>query len=55
MIVLSASDVSITVEDNVITHDVNGIWVGQDGSTITLTGGTSNLFIGVTNPLTTVS
>jgi parallel beta-helix repeat protein len=55
VIVVSASNVSITVEHNVITHNVNGIWLGQDGSTITLSGGTSNLFLGVTNPLTTVS
>ena len=55
VIVTAVSNVSITIEHNLITHDVNGIWLGQDGSTITVSGAASNLFIGVTSPLTTIS
>ena len=55
VIVTAVSNVSITIEHNIITNDINGIWVGQVGSTITVNGTTSNLFIKVTNPLVTVS
>jgi len=55
VIVAAASNVSITIEHNLITNDVIGVWVGQVGSTITVNGAPSNLFIGVTNPLVTVS
>jgi len=55
VIVTAVSNIDITIEHNTITNDVNGIWLGQVGSTITVHGATSNLFIGVTNPLTTVS
>ena len=46
---------NITIEHNIIVDDVNGIWLGQVGSTITVTGGAANLFLGVTNPLVTIS
>lgn len=55
VIVTAVSNVSITIEHNIIVGDVNGIWLGQVGSTITVTGGPANLFLAVTNPLVTVS
>jgi parallel beta-helix repeat protein len=54
VIVEAVSNVSITVEHNIIENDVNGIWVGQVGSMITVTGASSNLFLHVANPLVTV-
>jgi hypothetical protein len=55
VIVTAVSDVTITIEHNLITNDVNGIWVGQVGSTITVTGASANLFIKVANPFTVIS
>ena len=55
VIVTAVSNVSITIEHNLITNDVNGIWVGQVGSTITVAGASSNLFIRVANPFTVTS
>jgi parallel beta-helix repeat protein len=61
VIVTAVSNVSITIEHNVIFDDVNGIDFGQVGSTITVNGvaanlftGASNLFFGVQNPVVTV-
>jgi parallel beta-helix repeat protein len=54
VIVAAVSNVDITIEHNTITNDVNGIWVGQVGSTITLHGAAANRFINVKNPLVTL-
>ena len=54
VIVAAVSNVDITIEHNTITNDVNGIWVGQVGSTITVHGAATNLFINVKNPLVTL-
>jgi hypothetical protein len=56
-IVLAAvSPVSITIDHNFITDDVNGIWIGDvTPGAISVAGAASNQFIRVTNPVVTVS
>jgi parallel beta-helix repeat protein len=55
VIVISASDVTIVVQHNVIANDVNGLFVGQvDGATVTVTGAAANLFLNVQNHVVTV-
>jgi parallel beta-helix repeat protein len=56
VIVIAASDVTITISDNLIFSNVNGIWVGQvAGATVTAEGTDSNHFSKVANPVVTVS
>jgi parallel beta-helix repeat protein len=57
VIVAAVSNVTITIKHNVITNNVNGIWLGQVGgpAVITVIGAASNLFIHVMNPVVTVS
>ena len=56
MIVTAVSNVTITIEHNLIFSNVNGVWLGQvGGPTISATGIASNLFVNVTNPVVTVS
>ena len=56
VIVTAVSNVTITIEHNLIFSNVNGVWLGQvGGSTVTATGTASNLFVNVTNPVVTVS
>jgi hypothetical protein len=56
IIVTAVSNVTITIEHNLIFSNVNGVWLGQvGGPTISATGIASNLFVNVTNPVVTVS
>jgi parallel beta-helix repeat protein len=48
VIVATVAPLSITVTHNLIAHDVYGIWTMPS---VNLTGGSANLFIGVTTPL----
>jgi parallel beta-helix repeat protein len=48
VIVAAVTPLAITVSHNLIAHDIYGIWTMP---AVSLTGGTSNLFIGVTTPL----
>jgi parallel beta-helix repeat protein len=56
VIVVAASNVSITIARNIIFNNVNGIFLGQvGGATITVVGAASNRFIHVANDVVTVS
>ena len=56
VIVTAASNVTITIEHNLILNNVNGIWLGQvGGATVTATGAASNRFVNVTHHVVTVS
>jgi parallel beta-helix repeat protein len=56
VIVAAVSNVTITIEHNLIFSNVNGVWLGQvGGPTISATGLASNLFVNVNNPVVTVS
>jgi parallel beta-helix repeat protein len=58
VIVTAASPVSIAIARNVIADDVNGIWIGNvtpNAVSVSPSGGSSNLFIHVTNPVVTVN
>ncbi len=56
VIVTAVSNVTITIDHNLIFNNVNGLWLGQvGGPTITVTGTASNLFVNVKNQVVTVS
>lgn len=56
VIVTAVSPVTITIEHNLITNDVNGIWIGNvTPDAVTASGTASNVFAHVTNPVVTVS
>lgn len=56
VIVIAASDVTITISRNLIAGNVNGIWLGQvAGATVTADGTASNHFVKVAHPVVTVS
>ncbi len=59
IIVATLSNIAVTIEDNSISGDVNGIWFGElFGATVTPTPAdptSDNVFSGVTNDLVTVT
>ena len=56
VIVVAASNVTITIARNLIFNNVNGIFLGQvSGATITVTGVGTNRFIRVAHDVVTVS
>lgn len=54
VIVVAASDVTITIARNLISNDVNGVFIGEVGATVTANGTASNRFVNVANPVVTV-
>ncbi len=56
VLVAAASDVTITIKQNLIFGNVNGVWLGQvGGATITAKGTATNRFVNVENDVVTVS
>jgi parallel beta-helix repeat protein len=56
VIAIAVSNVTITIKHNVISNNVNGIWLGRvSGATVTAVGAASNLFIHVAHPVVIVS
>jgi len=53
VLVAAASPVSITIEGNIISNDVYGVWIAAVtcGSPVTSTGIAFNLFFHVTTPV----
>lgn len=56
VIVVAVSPVTITIDHNLITDNVDGIWIGDVTSgAVSASGTATNAFVRVTNPVVTVS
>ena len=57
IVIATLSDISITIQNNVIVDDTDGVWIGEVfGATVTAVGtAASNVFYGVTTPVVTVT
>jgi len=56
VVIATLSDISITIRNNVIVDDVNGVWIGEVfGASVTANAIASNSYIGVITPVLTVT
>ncbi|MBO0744571.1 MAG: right-handed parallel beta-helix repeat-containing protein, partial [Candidatus Dormibacteraeota bacterium] len=56
VIVVAVSPVTITIDHNLITDNVDGIWIGDvTPGAVSASGTATNAFVRVTNPVVTVS